>query len=166
MLEILGKIGFDWQVALANFINFVLIVFLLNRFMFKPLGEAMRKRKEKIEGGMEMASRQEDLLLEAQDASGEIVRQARSDAKAIVEEAGNTAKDRENQIVSDAKQTADTLLAEGKKKIEQERGQLTHEVQQKMASLVVAATQKVIGGTPSVDASAAKEAIAHVQADA
>jgi F0F1-type ATP synthase membrane subunit b/b' len=43
ILGILGKIGFDWQVALANLVNFLIIFWILKKFAFKPVREILQK---------------------------------------------------------------------------------------------------------------------------
>jgi F0F1-type ATP synthase membrane subunit b/b' len=55
--EILGKIGFDWQVALANLVNFLIIVFLLKKFAFKPIAKIIQDRQNKINEGLENAKK-------------------------------------------------------------------------------------------------------------
>ena len=68
MLEILGNIGFDWPVALANLVNFLIIFFLLHKFVFKPLGKTVEKRKRDIADGLAAADKNQQLLLDTKHA--------------------------------------------------------------------------------------------------
>lgn len=49
---ILQKIGFDWQVALANLVNFLIILFILKKFAFKPIKKIIEDRQDKINEGL------------------------------------------------------------------------------------------------------------------
>ena len=55
--EILGKIGFDWQVALASLVNFLIILFVLKKFAFKPIKKLIQERQNKINEGIEKEKR-------------------------------------------------------------------------------------------------------------
>jgi Na+/H+ antiporter NhaD/arsenite permease-like protein len=48
LLNILSSVGFNWHVALANFFNFLIILFLLHTFFFKKLATGIRERPEDI----------------------------------------------------------------------------------------------------------------------
>ena len=76
MLEILGKIGFDWQVALANLINFFIVFLLLKKFFFKKIKETIRERRNKIEKGLEDAEKAAESLKSAEIEKDSIVKEA------------------------------------------------------------------------------------------
>lgn len=114
MNEILGKIGFEWQVALANLINFLIIFFVLKKFAFEPIGKMIRERREKIEKGIADAQKAEKDLANADAQKTEIIREARvsaermvtgsqADGKEIVKEAQNKANREREEILKQAK---------------------------------------------------------------
>lgn len=45
--SVLSKLGFDWQVALANLVNFLIVYFLLKKVVFNKLRDAILERKRK-----------------------------------------------------------------------------------------------------------------------
>lgn len=45
--SVLGKLGFDWRVALANLVNFLIIYFLLKKVIFDKLADAISERQKK-----------------------------------------------------------------------------------------------------------------------
>jgi F-type H+-transporting ATPase subunit b len=87
ILNILGSVGFNWHVALANFINFLIILFLLNKFFFGKLGTTISKRQEIIERGLSQASDAEKALARAQEDKKEVLHAAKKESHAIVSEA-------------------------------------------------------------------------------
>ncbi|MBP6925575.1 MAG: ATP synthase F0 subunit B, partial [Candidatus Pacebacteria bacterium] len=95
ILLILGKIGFDWQVAFANLVNFLIIFFILKHLAFKPLQKVIEKRRAEIQTGLDNAERAKTSLLNAEQEKEVIVMAARQEA---------------NDIIATAKTQADALL--------------------------------------------------------
>jgi hypothetical protein len=54
---ILANLGFDWRVALANLVNFLVIILILKYFAFKPIAKIINEREDKIKKGIEDAER-------------------------------------------------------------------------------------------------------------
>lgn len=87
ILDILGSVGFNWHVALANFINFLIILFILNKFFFRKLGKTISDRQEVIERGLSQASDAEKALMKAEEEKREIIHAAKKESHSIIEEA-------------------------------------------------------------------------------
>lgn len=87
ILNILGSVGFNWHVALANFINFLIILFILNKFFFGKLGKVISNRREIIERGLSDASDAERALAHAEEKKKEIIHGAKKEGHTIISEA-------------------------------------------------------------------------------
>jgi F0F1-type ATP synthase membrane subunit b/b' len=48
-------LGINWKILLGDLITFAILFFLLRRFAFKPFHDILRKRKERIEVGLQDA---------------------------------------------------------------------------------------------------------------
>lgn len=121
MLEILGKIGFDWQVALANLINFAIIFLILQFLVFKPLARVIKERKARIDKGLadtekaeavlaEADSRKEDLLKDAYKESQEIISSAKDRSDSTIAAASEKAQVQAGKIVDGANSQAESIL--------------------------------------------------------
>jgi F-type H+-transporting ATPase subunit b len=84
ILEVLGKIGFDWRVALVNLFNFLIVFLILKKFAFKPIENILERRRKKIEQGLKDAKKSRDILLQTEDLSEDIIKKAKNDANLIV----------------------------------------------------------------------------------
>ena len=121
ILDILSSLGFNWHVALANFINFLIILFILNKFFFGKLGKVIQSRHEIIERGMSQASDAERALAHAEEEKKAIVNEAHKDAHDIVVKAEAHAIERADGIFKDAEEEAQIRLgklAEKERKVE------------------------------------------------
>lgn len=87
ILNILASVGFNWHVALANFVNFLIILFLLNVFFFKKIGGAIDKRQALIERGLTQAKEAETLLSTAEEKEREMIHEAKAKRDALILEA-------------------------------------------------------------------------------
>jgi F-type H+-transporting ATPase subunit b len=87
ILNILGSVGFNWHVALANFVNFLIILYILNKFFFRKLGKTIDDRKSVIDRGLAQASEAEKALAKAEEKKKEIIHTAKRESHAIIEEA-------------------------------------------------------------------------------
>lgn len=115
ILEILGSVGFNWHVALANFINFLIILFLLNKFFFGKLGKTIQTRHDIIERGLSNASDAEKALAQAEEEKRKIVKEAKTEGQEIINEAHLQATTVAQNIVQEAEAEAakkTELLAE------------------------------------------------------
>ncbi len=87
ILNILGTVGFNWHVALANFFNFLIILFLLQKFFFGKIRSVVQKRAEIIEKGLNDAENAAKFLQDATKEKDTIVHAAKKEAVTIVEAA-------------------------------------------------------------------------------
>ena len=87
MLDILQKIGFDWQVALANLINFLIVFYLIKRFFLKKITTVIDERKQKIQEGLEDAEKSKSLMLEAENEKSAILKEANQKVGEILKSA-------------------------------------------------------------------------------
>lgn len=121
ILNILGSVGFNWHVALANFVNFLIILFILNKFFFGKIGKVIQTRREVIERGLSQASDAEKALSHAEEEKGHIINKAHKDGHDIIAKAEAHAIVRAEGIFKDAEEEAQIRLgklAEKERKIE------------------------------------------------
>lgn len=144
LLDSLANIGFDWRVALANLVNFLIIFWLLKKFVFSSLKDVLEKRKQRIEEGIENAKLAERDRVMAKEAYEERMKEANVEANTIVSEARAKERDIVEEARGKADKEADVIIARGKEKIEEERSGLRSEVEKETARLVVDATEKLL----------------------
>jgi F0F1-type ATP synthase membrane subunit b/b' len=85
-MEVLAKLGFDWKVALANLVNFLIIYLLLRNVVFKKLGNAIRERREKIQAGLDDAEKAKTALIMADHEKEQILNDGHLKVKELLVE--------------------------------------------------------------------------------
>ncbi len=144
ILQILGSLGFNWHVALANFINFLIILFILNKFFFGKIGKTIAARAEVIERGLSYASDAEKALANAEEEKKKIVKEAKVEGHQIVEEAKGVATSIAEGIKSNAETEAATLLSDIANKEASLKESVEKEFAQRVPSIVAALARKAL----------------------
>jgi F-type H+-transporting ATPase subunit b len=129
ILNILGSVGFNWHVALANFFNFLIILFLLNKFFFKKIGATIDIRHNIIERGLNQARDAEKALAQAEEEKGSILKEARKERDLIVANGEALARDLALKIAHDAQVSIDAKTA----KLALQESELTADVEKAFA---------------------------------
>lgn len=125
---------------------FIILLFLLKKFAWKPMLTAVNEREESIKASIELAEKtkaemeamkaqNEDLLKEARVERDNMIREASETAKKLIEEAKEEGKAQQNKIVADAQ-----------KVINSEKAAAIAELKTQVASLSLEIAEKVIKG--------------------
>jgi F-type H+-transporting ATPase subunit b len=142
-MEILGKVGFDWQVALANLVNFLIVFWLIKRFFFKPIKKTIKDRKEIIDKGLEDARRAETALISANTEKDKIIKDAYVQSKGIVEDADKKAKGLISLSKKEGEKEAEKIKESAIRDAEKLKIETEKKVQKEFTSLVLDGVEKV-----------------------
>lgn len=141
---ILTKIGFDLEVALANFVNFLIIFLLFKIFLFKPIQNLIDTRRDEINKGLAHASEAQIALKLAEEESENLIKDARAKANNILVEARNRADEITEQSIADGKDEASKIKARAEQDVVLERDTMRQEVEKEMTKLVSSLAEKVV----------------------
>ncbi len=152
---ILDNLGIDFGLFAAQLVNFLVVLLVLWRFAYKPLIRLMNERTEKIEGGLKLAKEMESRIAALEQEKAVVIKNARDDAKGIIERAEAAAQDRQNKATAKAKEEVEKVVAAGKAQLSADKDKMMSEAKNELASLVVRAAEKV--AKDSIDLRKAEE---------
>ncbi len=109
ILEALESVGFNWHVAVLNFFNFLIILLILNKFVFKKLGKVIDQRDGLIRQGLQNAEEAGKMLHTAEEEKMKIVHDAKVEAKALIDAGANKGESIARDISLKAQHDADAL---------------------------------------------------------
>lgn len=123
-MEIAKTFGVEPILLLAQVVNFLLVLFLLNKLLYKPLVTMLEERKKRIAEAEEHAQQieqrmrqideeQSRILVQAKQEADKVLAETKQSAKALAEEINARAKAQAQSTVSKA-QTAAQLAYEEK----------------------------------------------------
>jgi F-type H+-transporting ATPase subunit b len=134
----------NWVSLGFQVVNFLLLLYLLNRLLFKPLLSRMDERAEKIREGLEnaeSAARDRELARAEREAA---VTEARKEAADMLARANKIAEDTRNEILSDARAEAERVTAKARDEITAEKERAMAELRGQVADLALAAAGKLV----------------------
>ncbi len=84
--EIIEHFGVNWPDLLAQSVCFLVLAYILNRFVFKPVMKTVEARRKEAEDAAANAERIKESLRVTEEAKGEILAKAREQAEKIISE--------------------------------------------------------------------------------
>jgi F-type H+-transporting ATPase subunit b len=141
----LTPLGINGGFLLAQIINFLLIAGLLTFALWRPLTNMLDSRAAKIQKGLEDAAAAANARRNAEAEAEKILAQARAEAQSVVEEARGRGDDVAKSIEQEARAEADRIRAEARARAEDERNQQLAGLRGQVASIAIAAAQRLIG---------------------
>jgi len=148
ILSILTKMGFDWQVALANTFNFLIIFFILKHFAFKPIKSAIEKRKNVIQEGLDKAQEAEVRLKEVDEINIKKIKEAEVKSVEIIKATEKRAKDLELQLQKKNEESQQRLQKEIQEDYEKQQQRIRDLVFKNATVLVKKAVVKTVELSP------------------
>lgn len=156
-MDILNQFGINPLLLAAQVVNFLILLFILKKFLYKPILKVLAQRKETIAQSLknaeeiekklnDISARESEALMKSAKEGEKIIKQATDEAVAIIEEG----KKKYQEIIERASQDS-KRLAEG------ERIKLQEEIKLSLSDFIILALQKVLGKT--VDEKKQKEMI-------
>lgn len=156
-MELLANLGINGKLLLAQAVNFLILLFVLHRFAYKPVLKMLNDRTNKIEKGLKDAEESHKKLAEVSEKEKEILNSARKEAQEILKKTEDMAKKSKDEMAQEAKAQAEKIIFDAMAGIESEKAKMLREVKAEVAELVVMAAEKVIG--EKIDAEKDKEII-------
>ena len=131
--------------VLASIVNFLVLLYLLRRFMWGPILATLDRRAAKIREGLELTEsarrEREQLKQEVEKILGE----ARREAAAIAERTTKAAEAAAADIRTQAKAEADRIREKGRTDSERLHDQALAQLRSEVASMVVLAASRILG---------------------
>ncbi len=143
-MEALHNLGIDGKLLLAQVVNFLILLFILRKFAYRPMLEFLEKRTARIEQGIKDAEAAGKRLEEAARKEEKMLVQAREEARSLVAKAEIAAEKRAEAIMDAVELKSQAIFAESKKHAEAEREKIFREAKEELASLVLLATGKML----------------------
>lgn len=144
MNELFSTFGIDWKLLLIQAINFGLLLFVLTRFLFKPLMKTLDERRAKIAEGVEAANAASQRLADAKAEGEEIVGRGAREAEGLVAAARTRADEKGGEIVKAAEARADSILKDAAAKAEESKRQALHETSKEITRAAMLAAEKIL----------------------
>jgi len=136
--------GVDVFKLAFQIVNFLLILYLLNRFLFKRVLALLDERGERISKGLEdaeAAARDRELARAEREAA---LDEARKEAQTMIARATKIAEDSRTEIVAAARAEAEKVAAKATEEITAEKQRAIAELRSQVADLALDAAGRLV----------------------
>lgn len=144
-MEILNQFGINPLLLLAQVVNFFLLLFILKKFLYKPILKVLEERKKKIEESLKNAEEIEKRLLEIGQLQEKEIQKATKIGQQIIKDALDSANQIYEETKVNAEKLSDKLVKQTKLQLQQQEQQLEDSIRAHVADLVFSIVQKVTG---------------------
>ncbi|MDD5623181.1 MAG: F0F1 ATP synthase subunit B [Candidatus Peribacteraceae bacterium] len=143
-MELLVKLGINWQLLIAQIVNFLIVLGVLGYFLYKPILALLDARTERIRKAMEDAKHIENQMKEMEQLRFEEMKKIDAESGAYFERMRKQAETMQEEILKGAKKEADSILQSASRRIEDERRSMMEEVLKTVNKVVIAMTEKLL----------------------
>ena len=125
--------------------NFLLLIWILNMVLYKPIRKILLERKEKMTGLQSAIDGSAEQAKSKEDAYAEGVRQARAAGQKEKESLMQAAEEEEKAIIGKINESAQAELRDVKAKIAEEMGTVKATLEEEIDAFADAIGQKILG---------------------
>ncbi|MBK7666433.1 MAG: F0F1 ATP synthase subunit B [Sphingobacteriaceae bacterium] len=130
---------------------FLLLVFLLSKYAWKPILNSIKEREESIANALSSAENAKEEMAKLMAGNEKILAEARAERDAMLKEARDTKDSIVNEAKSKAKSESDRILASAREQITNEKNAAITELKNQVATLSIEIAEKILKSELSSD---------------
>ena len=143
------KLGIEPSLLLAQVINFLVIIVILNKLLYKPILTMIEKRKKEIAEGVAIAEKMREEEERFKESQEKALTKAREASLVIIEDAKKQAKEVEKDLVRDAHTQVEAILARAKTEAVEMKKSAQHDIRKEAIDLAVVMAKRLVSSVLS-----------------
>ncbi|MFQ5594086.1 MAG: F0F1 ATP synthase subunit B [Anaerolineae bacterium] len=140
------KLGINVGILITQVLNFAILLFLLHRFLYKPILNMLSERRERIREGLAEAERVRAEAEEQRKQYEQELAQERQESQARIQKAMKASEEARGEIIAEARKEAEQIKARAREEIEYERRQALEQLRTQVADLSILAAKRILDG--------------------
>lgn len=138
------QLGIEPNLLLAQIVNFLIILFVLSRLLYKPILGMLEKRKKEIAAGLELTQKLREEEEKMTIRKEKLMEEARREARNIVEAGNKEAEAQAKEIIENAHTQEHGIIAKGKEEVVVIRSNMEKDVRRAAVDIAVAMTKQLL----------------------
>jgi len=143
-MELLAKLGINWQLLIAQIVNFMIVLGVLGFFVYKPILNLLDSRTERIRKAVEDAKRVENQMQEMDALRLQEMKKLDAESGAYFERVRKQADVLQEEMLANAKKEAEGILQNAMRRIDEERRLMMEDVLKTVNKVVISMTEKIL----------------------
>lgn len=116
-MEFLGKLGIDWHVLIAQIINFVILLIILDKYLYKPVLNKIKEEETEVEKLLKDKEKIEKEKEKIKLIQKDEVRKAKKEAQEIIKDAENLAQEIKKKAQKEALEEKEAVIKQLKNRL-------------------------------------------------
>jgi len=145
----MDKLGIEPSLLLAQIVNFLVIIVVLQKLLYKPILTMLEKRRREIAEGVEFTEKMRSEEVKLKEKEEKALAKAREGALLILEDAKKQAKEEEKVLLSEANAQAATIIARAKSEAEDMHASARVAIRKEAVDLAVVMAKRLLGSVLS-----------------
>lgn len=145
MEKILSDFGVQPVLLLAQIVNFLVLLFILQKLLYKPVLKVLEERKRKIEESLTNAEEIKKRLEETTQEEQKRILEAVREGEKIIKEAQEMAVGLIQEGKLKAESLAQQVLDQARAQVSAEKEKMMLEIRKELSDIVMIALEKVAG---------------------
>lgn len=164
-MEILKDFGIEPILVAAQVVNFLVILYILKRFLYKPLFAIFQKREELVQENLKNVEESKKALANAEKEEAELIKKAQKTASQIVSDAKEQSTTIINSAQVTAKKQTESMIEEARAQITRETQEAEKQLTKHISDLSLGILKKSLAGvfTPNEQEEIVKKAMKAIQ---
>ena len=125
-------------------LTFLLLVFVLAKFAWKPLLKMLQDREDMVRSSLEEAEKAKSELERLNEESEAIMAKARSEAQSILADGKAAAEKVKDDIIAKSKEQANKIREDAGNQIQVEKDKAISEIKKEVVNLTLSVAEKLI----------------------
>lgn len=150
MGEILTSLGFEFPKFLWQVANFLILLWILKKFAYKPINNMLDERRQSIENAINNAETAKNEAEKLRKDYESRLAEAKKEAQDILAKATKLGEEMKNDIITNAQNEATKAIQRAQEEITREKDQAIAALRDEVATLAVMAAGKVLGKSIAV----------------
>ena len=130
---------FFWQMLL-----FILLLFLLKKFAWKPILDALNSREEGIQNALDEADKARQEMVDLKSSNDKILKEARAERDGLLKDARMIKEKMITEAKDEAKVQSNKIIEQAKQTIENEKLAAITELKNQVAELSIGIAEKIM----------------------
>lgn len=141
-------LGLNFRLLIAQIFNFLVLIFVLKKILYKPILKFLDERQKKIEESLLNSEKISKQLTDIEEEKSQILHQAQTEATKLLAEEKKFALEERERIIEEGKKTSAEEVKKGTVLAKEELEKARRQLQQEAISLAEVLAKKIIKSLP------------------
>lgn len=142
-----GVISISWQILLVELISFLILLFFLWKFLFRPITNLLEARANQIKNKLDtIEAEKQEIERIKQDYQNQL-NELNKKANQIIQEATKEGEKQKQEIIAQSQKQANKIIEKAETVIEKEKEKAILELKTQVADLSILAASKILERT-------------------